>query len=99
MDSLASLPHWRRPEEIIRMAHIVAISRPGVAPDMAALEQNIPGITATTTLLETLSIGISSTDIRERLQTGLPIRYQVPGPVEAYIRRCDPFQGLRHAAQ
>jgi nicotinate-nucleotide adenylyltransferase len=97
MDSLTGLSHWRQPEEIIKLARIVAISRPGVAPDMAALEREIPGITGATTLLETLSIGISSTDIRERLEAGLPIRYQVPEAVEAYIRRRYPLQERGHA--
>ena len=33
-----------------------------------------------------MHIGISSTDLRERLVEGQPIRYLVPAAVEAYIR-------------
>lgn len=85
MDSLLSLNRWHRPDEIIRLARIVAISRPGFEPDLAALEADVPGISAATEIISTLRIGISSTDIRRRIVQGLPIRYQVPAAVEAYI--------------
>ncbi|MFH1085316.1 MAG: nicotinate-nucleotide adenylyltransferase, partial [Chloroflexota bacterium] len=87
MDSLATLRHWRQPEEIIRLARLVVISRPGYAPDLVALERDIPGISQATYLLPCLQIGISSTELRRRIQAGEPIRYQVPDSVEAYIRQ------------
>ena len=85
-DSLCGLKTWHRPREILRLARIVAISRPGFEVDWQALETQVPGVSQVTELLETMHLGISSTDIRARVQRGLPIRYQVPAPVEAYIR-------------
>jgi nicotinate-nucleotide adenylyltransferase len=85
MDSLSSLNRWHRPDEIIRLARIVAISRPGFEPDLAALEADVPGLSAATEVISSLQIGISSTDIRCRIAQGLPIRYQVPAAVEAYV--------------
>jgi len=85
-DSLCGLKTWHRPREILRLARIVAISRPGFEVDWQALETQVPGVSRATELLETMHLGISSTDIRARVQRGLPIRYQVPAPVEAYIR-------------
>jgi nicotinate-nucleotide adenylyltransferase len=85
MDSLLSLNRWHRPDEIIRLARIVAISRPGFEPDLAALDAEVPGLSAAAAIISSLQIGISSTDIRSRLAQGLPIRYQVSAAVEAYI--------------
>lgn len=85
MDSLLSLSHWHRPDEIIRLARLVAISRPGFEPDLTALDADVPGLSAATEVISSLQIGISSTDIRNRIARGWPIRYQVPAAVEAYI--------------
>lgn len=84
-DSVCSIQAWHRPQEIIRLARIVAVSRPGFHMDFEALEKELPGIRQATEVISGLSIGISSTDIRARLREGLPIKYQVPASVEAYI--------------
>jgi nicotinate-nucleotide adenylyltransferase len=93
MDSLGNLHHWVRPDEIIRLARPIAISRPGHTPDLAALDQQVPGLAAATEMLLSLDIGISSTELRRRIQQGLPIRYQVPVAVEEYIHARYPAQG------
>ena len=85
-DSLCALKAWHHPQEILRLTRIVAISRPGFDVDWQALEAEVPGVSRVTELLDTLHLGISSTDIRARTRQGLPIRYQVPAAVEAYIR-------------
>ena len=86
-DSLCGLNTWNRPQEILRLTRIIAVSRPGFDLDWPALEGQVPGVSSATDLLETISLGISSTDIRARLQQGLPIRYQVPAAVESYIHQ------------
>jgi nicotinate-nucleotide adenylyltransferase len=85
LDSLAALLTWRRPAEIIQRARLVAASRPGYAADLQALETALPGIAARTHLLSTPEIGIASHDLQRRVRQGLPIKYQVPEAVEAYI--------------
>ncbi len=85
-DSLHSLPAWYRPQEIIQLARIVAVSRPEVVLELSALESALPGISQATDVLSSLRLGISSTDIRARVRQGLPVRYQLPDGVEAYIR-------------
>lgn len=84
-DALKTLNSWYRPEDIIRMTRLIAISRPGAQVDLKALEENVPGVSEATDIVDTLQIGISSTDLRSRLKQGLPIKYQVPAPVEAFI--------------
>ncbi len=84
-DSLLTLGQWRHPERIIGLARLAVISRPGFQPDVRALEQAIPGITAAMDLLDGLMLDISSTDIRRRIRCGLSIRYLVPDEVLALI--------------
>jgi len=86
MDSLDTLTHWRRPDEILRLARLVVISRPDCHPDWASLEAAIPGASQAITVIDSLQLDISSTDLRERVRKGWPIRYLVPAPVETYIR-------------
>ena len=85
-DSVAMLPQWHRAAEIIRLARIVAVSRPGTCLDLATLDERLPGLSAATDLITAVHIGISSTALRERLAEGRPIRYLVPAAVENYIR-------------
>ncbi|MBC7255829.1 MAG: nicotinate (nicotinamide) nucleotide adenylyltransferase [Chloroflexi bacterium] len=92
MDSLLTLPHWVRPQEIVRLARLIVISRPGYQPDLEALERQVPGVRQATEMLLTLEIGISSTELRRRIRQGLPIRYQVPAAVEAFIHARYPLR-------
>ncbi len=93
-DSLRSLREWRQPHEIAQLARLVAISRPGYDLGIEELDRDIPGLAAATDVLETLEIGISSSDIRRRLRQGLPIAYQVPHDVERFIYQCAGVKGL-----
>jgi len=85
-DALSTLKSWRLPQEILCLARIVAVSRPGFELDLTALERGVPGISQATDVITTVQLGISSSDIRARLGQGQSIRYQVPRAVEAYIR-------------
>jgi nicotinate-nucleotide adenylyltransferase len=86
-DSLRDLPTWRAPQDIVSLATLVVAARPSVTVDMESLARAIPGIDGLVQFLQTPLVGISGTDIRERVRRGRPIRHQVPPAVEAYIRR------------
>ncbi len=85
MDSLANILTWRRPADVLAQATLAVAARPGYTADLEALEKALPGVSARTQLLHTPEIGISSHDLRRRVHAGLPIRYQLPDAVEAYI--------------
>ncbi|MCL6432296.1 MAG: nicotinate-nucleotide adenylyltransferase [Anaerolineae bacterium] len=87
MDSLAHILTWHRPARVLALARLAVARRAGFGADMEALESALPGISARTHFLDAPEIGISSHDLRRRVQEGLPIRYQVPDSVEAYIRQ------------
>ena len=85
-DSLAELHTWHDPASILRQARLAVMQRSGWEADLEMLERAVPGVRERLLWLDAPRLNISSTDLRRRLSLGLPIRYLVPPPVEAYIR-------------
>jgi nicotinate-nucleotide adenylyltransferase len=85
-DSLADILKWYRPQEIIELAELAVVRRPGVTLELSELEEALPGLTARVHWVQMPWLDISSSDLRARLREGRPISYLVPPPVEAYIR-------------
>ena len=92
-DALMDLPHWHAPDELARITRLVTVIRPGYALDWSPLEQAIPQARETVTLLETPEIGISSTEVRQRVAAGRSIRYWVPDLVAEYIQQQGLYRG------
>ena len=89
-DSLKDLPDWYDPAGILAQATIVALLRPGYGEPAnvgAELAARLPGIEQRLITLPGPRMEISSTDLRQRVAEGRPIRYQTPDPVEQYILR------------
>lgn len=80
-DALAEILSWREPDEVLRLAHLVGVTRPGHALSDPGLA---PG---RVTLLEIPALAISSSDIRARVASGEPIRYLVVPGVDSYIAK------------
>lgn len=93
MDSLAGLTTWHRPDLLLARARLAVAIRPGYRVDLQALESCLPTIASRTELLEPPQLDISSSDLRRRVREGLPIRYQLPESVEAYIRKHGLYAG------
>ena len=73
-DAAATLPQWREPDEIARLAEVVVMRRGGE-----------PHTTAVGRAIDTRGVDVSSTEIRARVRAGQSIRGFVPEPVAAYI--------------
>jgi len=78
-DHVQALPSWRDAAELARLAQFVALPRPGSVPPVFPAPFN--GQT-----LVGFPLGVSSSQIRERVRAGLTIDYLVPGPVAEVIR-------------
>ena len=89
-DSIPELPTWRAFEEIVRIARIVAVSRAGSPFDLGgSLAGKVPAELLRRMDSDAVAIdpiGISSTEIRDRVRRGLDLAGHVAPEVERYIR-------------
>lgn len=83
-DTLAELPLWKEPKKLVQLCRLVVPPRLG-SRDLRHLEEAIPGLLERVIRLAMPVIGVSSSEIRQRIAQGLPIRYLVPHEVEKYI--------------
>ena len=88
-DAVLELLTWYKLGELLTLCKFIAVTRPGF--DIRKLEQKIAEITSKydgeIICLEVPLLEISSTDIRERIRSGKPVKYLLPEEVEAYIHR------------
>jgi nicotinate-nucleotide adenylyltransferase len=84
-DAVLEIFQWKDPDEILELAHFIAATRPGY--DLAGFEAEEPSRHPNVSVMNIPALAISSTDIRERVRDGRPIRYLVPEGVESYIEK------------
>jgi len=82
-DAMLEIFQWKSAEEALEMAHFIAATRPGY--DLGPFEQGAPTSHPRVSVMAIPALAISSTDIRERVRDGRPIRYLVPEGVQTYI--------------
>ncbi|WP_336923684.1 nicotinate-nucleotide adenylyltransferase [Aquipuribacter sp. SD81] len=92
-DALEQILSWKDVDELWRLAHFVAVTRPG--HDVAA--HGLPEDSVS--VVEIPALAISSTDIRRRVAEGRPVRYLVPTGVLQYIAKTGLYRGTDAAAQ
>ena len=88
-DAVLELLTWYKIGELLTLCKFIAVTRPGF--DICKLEQKIAEITSKydgeIICLEVPLLEISSTDIRERIKNGKPVKYLLAEEVEAYIHK------------
>ena len=86
-DILPELPKWRAPEEVLRLARLVVVNRPGSPfPNLDELELALPGARERADVVRIPGVDISAADLRARVRSDQPIRYLTPPGVEQYIQ-------------
>ena len=83
-DSLLQFDTWHEPDAVLERCSLAVAPRPGDDPPVVAVAAARWGA-GRVTVLESPLIGVSSSGVRERIASGLPIRYLVPDAVEDYI--------------
>jgi nicotinate-nucleotide adenylyltransferase len=81
-DAVLRLGTWRKIERLAELAEVVAVTRPGFALEGFERTHRLPPVH----IMEMPGIGVSSSDIRERVAAGRPIDYLVPRKVADHIR-------------
>jgi nicotinate-nucleotide adenylyltransferase len=93
-DAILEILTWREADAILNEAQCVAVARPGF--DLSRLEAVLGRERAARVeVLGTRALDISSTEIRQRVQEGRPIRYLTPEPVVEHIVREGLYAGGR----
>ena len=80
-DALGQILGWRDADQLFELAHFVGVTRPGHHLSDAGLPEG------RVSLVEVPALAISSTDVRERVETHRPVWYLVPDGVVQYIAK------------
>lgn len=83
-DTILEILTWYQPQKLIELCEIIAAVRPGY--DISEVRNRLPQeFLDRTKLLEVPGVNISSTELRTRIVSEMPIKYLVPKAVEEYI--------------
>ncbi|HTK56952.1 MAG TPA: nicotinate-nucleotide adenylyltransferase [Gemmatimonadales bacterium] len=75
-DAARDLPRWREAEEVVRLAKVAVLTRPGHEAPVA------PWVSA---VVPVPALELSATDLRRRAAAGRSLRYFVPDAVANYV--------------
>lgn len=91
-DAVLDILTWKNPAEILNLCIFIAATRPGYELDRLNIikkrlkdELGIADINEKIHIIKIPALAISSTDIRNRVRTGKPIRYLLPEGVANHI--------------
>ncbi len=82
MDNLVEFHSWKSPDEVLKLAVVVVMTRPGF--ELGTLQKTIGGNVLVCHVPE---IEIASRDIRKRVRDGKSVRYLVTPSVAEYIEK------------
>ena len=86
-DAITEIVSWRDAEDIARLAHLVAATRPGYDLDRAWDAITASGLDFDVTYLSVPALAISSSHLRERVRAGQSLRYLTPDQVTGYLHK------------
>jgi nicotinate-nucleotide adenylyltransferase len=89
-DAILEILHWREPKEVFELAHFIAATRPGY--DLEHFDEEAASSHPSVSVMHIPALAISSTDIRQRVAEGRPLRYLVPEGVKSYIEKAELYR-------
>ena len=95
-DSLHDLPTWYEPRELLALAELIVVPRPGVELLTAEALAAAVGVEASAVRLRVVPcpmLDIASRELRRRVAAGRSVRYLVPRAVEEFIRERGLYRG------
>lgn len=85
-DAILEIFTWKKAEQLLQECKFIAATRPGYS--LSKLQEGVyEEFKEKIFQLKIPGLAISSTDIRNRVKIGRPIKYQLPNAVEAYIKK------------
>jgi nicotinate-nucleotide adenylyltransferase len=92
-DELAAFPTWMSPDRVLELARLGAATRPGT--DVSGLDRIVATLSRPerVELFPITPLGVSSSEIRDRVAAGLSIDGLVPAEVSAEIERLGLYRG------
>jgi len=84
-DAMREIFEWKDPDGVLSLAHFIAATRPGY--DLTRFEAKDAPRHPNVSVMHIPALAISSTDVRERVHEGRPIRYLVPEGVKSYVEK------------
>lgn len=86
-DSLEDLPTWYEPERILEMCSLLVFPRKSHETLMGTLNKMTDKFGKRILPISAPVIGLSSTDIRNRIRDGKTVKYMIPDRVIEYIKQ------------
>ncbi|PRY57971.1 MULTISPECIES: nicotinate-nucleotide adenylyltransferase [Glycomyces] len=87
-DSLENLHTWHRVEDLVRSVKFIALNRPGHSRREVDTSFGIQ-----VEFIDMPAVDLSSTECRQRVRDGQPVRYLVPDAVAAFIEERGLYRG------
>lgn len=87
-DSLENLHTWHRVEELVKAVKFIALNRPGHSRREVDTSFGID-----VEFIDMPGVDLSSTECRQRVRDGQPVRYLVPDAVAAFIEDRGMYRG------
>ena len=89
-DSIRDFLTWKNPEQILNLATVVAVNRPGVAaPTLSQMSEWIgESMAAKIRVVQIPGCDLSASALRQRVADGQTLRFMTPRAVEAFIDEC-----------
>lgn len=86
-DAITQILGWKDADQLWGLATFVAVTRPGHELKLPSAPRGAIEV------LEIPALAISSTDVRHRAATGMPLWYLVPDGIVQYIAKYDLYRG------